>query len=328
MVSNKRIKPEISPNSNVAHRNFNTPSIVGVCLVKNEQNFIPWVLMNAVDFCDKILVLDNLSEDRTMEIVSHIATRYKHIEVIPVRNCNDTHKFVEEYAGTSTWILKIDGDEILDPVGLGLLREDILAGVYDKFWQLTSSMLHVVGINFEQAKACGFNILKQGTGLSNFNAIESWHGRSERLHGGNIIFRSGYSENLNYLAPNWTTAKFRTLHMCFMPRSPIDLPTFKSSELDGRNNPREKQLIKQIKRRLFKNFYANKPSFKKKNYTSENFEVVDITNFGRPDDFRIIDPECDSVVELLRNITYERKHIEQSYTSNQLHKFNYAFYRK
>ena len=254
-----------------------------------------------------------------MEIVSHIATRYKHIEVIPVRNCNDTHKFVAEYAGTSTWILKIDGDEIFDPVGLGLLREDILAGVYDQFWQLTSSMLHVVGINFKQATACGFYNPRQGSGLSNFNAIENWHTRSERLHGGNMIFRSGYSEKLNYLSSNWTTAKFRTLHMCFMPRSSLDLPTFKSSELDGRINPLEKQLFKQIKRRLFKKFYTNKPSFKQRAYTRGSFEVFDITNFGRPDDFRIIDPECDSVVELLRNITYERKHIEQSYTSDQLY---------
>lgn len=110
-----------------------SPAILGVCLVKNEQNFVAWSLMNALEFCDEILVLDNMSEDGTPDIVERIAKLHGKINVIQVSDCNDTHKFVEDYAGTPTWILKIDGDEVLDPVGLHALREEIKSGVYDDY---------------------------------------------------------------------------------------------------------------------------------------------------------------------------------------------------
>lgn len=39
--------------------------IVGICLIKNEDYYIEQVLKNIMDFCDKIIVLDNMSEDNT-----------------------------------------------------------------------------------------------------------------------------------------------------------------------------------------------------------------------------------------------------------------------
>ena len=292
----------------------NTPTILGVCLIKNEQNFIAWALMNALDFCDEILILDNMSEDSTLDVVTRIKNSFKHIEVIQVRNCNNSHKYVEKFAGSPIWVLKIDGDEILDPIGLMEFRKELKMGDFNEFWELSSSMLHVVGMDFEQAEAFGFNLARQGTVLYNFNAIDSWHEfRSERLHGGNKVFRSGYSESQIHKTLHWSGSKFRTLHMCFMPRSPIDTLDLKKYELDGRKNPLEKQLFKRVKRSIFKNYYRNRPSFKNSKYTEGKFEVVDITNFGRPDDFRMFNPECDYVMNMIRYITNNRRHIAANY---------------
>lgn len=45
------------------------PSIIGIVLVKNEDLFIDGVLTNILDFCDEIIVADNLSKDGTQEKV-------------------------------------------------------------------------------------------------------------------------------------------------------------------------------------------------------------------------------------------------------------------
>ena len=292
----------------------NTQFILGVCLIKNEQNFVAWALMNAIDFCDEILILDNMSEDSTLKIVARIANSFEHIEVIQVRHCNNTHKYVEKFAGSPTWVLKIDGDEILDPIGLMELRKELKMGDYNEFWKVSSSMVNVVGMDFEQAEAFGFNVAKQGTALYNFNAIDSWHEfKSERLHGSNMVFRSGYSESQIHKTLDWSSSKFRVLHMCFMPRSPIDTFELKNYELDGRKNPHEKRLFKRVKRFIFKNYYRNKPSFKNLKYTEGKFEVVDIKNFGCPNDFRKFNPDCDYVMNSIRDITNNRRHIATNY---------------
>ena len=41
--------------------------IIGVCLLRNEEHFVAWSLMNIAEFCDEIIVLDNKSNDRTPE---------------------------------------------------------------------------------------------------------------------------------------------------------------------------------------------------------------------------------------------------------------------
>ena len=116
-------------------------SIVGICLVKNEEYFVAWALMNVLKFCDYILVMDNLSDDLTGQIVRRIAEEHHHIEVIQVPDPNNTHKFLEHYFGTDTWMLKVDGDEIYDPKGLvAKLRTKILAGEFDQ--EKSNLLLH------------------------------------------------------------------------------------------------------------------------------------------------------------------------------------------
>ena len=286
-------------------------SFVGVCLIKNEQNFVAWSLLNAIDFCDEILILDNLSEDKTLDIVQRIADQNQNkIKVIQVQNCNDTHKYLEKYAGTPTWIFKIDGDEVSDPTGLRELRKEIESGVYDEYWMLKSSMLHVLGMDFEKAEAFGYYIARQSTVMCNFNAIHCWReNKRERLRGNNAIFRPGYSNNRNYMFADWNKSNFRTLHLCFFPRSPLDDINKLGHDLDGRENPREKSVIKQSKRRLFQKYYNNRPSFKRNSYSGGEVKVVDIKNFRKPDDFEEFGVDVGYVTNTIRDITDNRRHL-------------------
>lgn len=286
--------------------------IVGVSLVKNEENFIAWALLNAVEFCDEIIVLDNMSEDRTVEIVDAIASRHKHTTVIKVQDGNNTHKYVEDYAGTPTWILRIDGDEIFDPVGLAQLRERLLAGKFDEFWRLEASTLHVVGISFHQSQAYGYAPpgVAVLSNLYNFNAIESWHpGPRERLHGNSsIAFRSGYSLNSIksfWNEHSWNDSQFRGLHMCFFPRSSLDEDINYYNQLDSRKNIAEFRLARRLARKMNKK-YAQRPDHKNRTYAKDELTSLDISSFGRPDAFTDVDPECDNLVQIIENASRQR----------------------
>lgn len=47
--------------------------IIGICQIRNEEHYIERVITNIYEFCDRIIVLDNNSGDRTPVIVSHMA---------------------------------------------------------------------------------------------------------------------------------------------------------------------------------------------------------------------------------------------------------------
>ena len=288
--------------------------IVGICLVKNEEHFIAWVLLNAVEFCDKILVIENQSEDRTPIIVKQIASQYNHVELISVKDGNNTHKYVEKYAGTSTWIFRIDGDEVFDPLALQRMRKRLLSGEFDNYWLVAASTLHVLGIDFSESIAYGFSPpgAHELQNLYNFNAIESWEpGRRERLHGhSNIAFRTGYSLNsINsvWKQQNWKTSDFRAMHMCFMPRSPLD---GKFSDKDDRWGTRtsvaDMRLSRRIKRSISKK-YANKLDRKNLRYSKGQVSQLKFENFIRPEIIRQFDPELENVIETVQNVSRSRK---------------------
>ena len=286
--------------------------IVGVSLVKNEENFIAWALLNAVDFCDEIIVMDNMSEDRTVEIVNAIAACHTNITVVKVQDGNNTHKYVEDYAGTPTWVLRIDGDEIFDPVGLTQLRERLLAGKFDEFWRLEASTLHVVGINFHQSQAYGYAPpgVAVLSNLYNFNAIESWNpGPRERLHGNSsIAFRSGYSlDSIKsfWNECSWNESPFRGLHMCFLPRSSLEEDINFYNQLDSRKNIAEFRLARRLARKVSKN-YAQRPDHKNRTYAKDELTSLDISSFGRPDAFADVDSESDKLVQIIESATRQR----------------------
>ena len=214
--------------------------IIGVVLVRNEDLFIKRVLKNVADFCDRIIVADHLSKDRTGDIVLELCKRYSHIDYHRINYPRTSHEMIQPFAGKKVWLFAVDGDEVYDPAGLSIFRQDLLSGKYDNWWHLFGNVLNCVEIDLGKKKAKGYLAppCRSMVKLYNFNAIESWDGPCpERLHGGGIVFRPGYNKGLYYdiyKEISWEKAVFRCLHLCFMRRSSQE--KIRHGELNIRKN--------------------------------------------------------------------------------------------
>lgn len=94
--------------------------LYGICLVKNEGDIIEQCLTHALQFCDRIFVIDNGSSDGTWEIVQSLAQ--KHDQIVPHSQILDRYRegirtlVYNEYNQKLTdedWWIRLDGDEFL-----------------------------------------------------------------------------------------------------------------------------------------------------------------------------------------------------------------------
>lgn len=194
----------------------------------NEDVFVERAIRNVAGFCDCIHAVDHVSTDRTWEILRRLEREYDHLYVRRVQHARESHRLVEPYAGTNTWVFGVDGDELYDPGRLDSFRRQLLAGAHATAFKVASNVLNCVELDREHQRASGHLSppSRSITKLYNFNAIESWTGDdSERLHGGAITFRPGYDErsveNIGEKTP-WEETPLRCLHVCFLRRSSAD----------------------------------------------------------------------------------------------------------
>ncbi len=209
--------------------------IVGICLVRNEDVYVERAVRNVLDFCDRVLVADHGSRDRTWEIVQGLAAHHDKIECRRIRRTGDSHTWIQPFAGTRTWVFGVDGDEIYDPVGLARFRETLLGGELDRWWVVFGNVLNCMTIDRERNEATGYLAppCRSMTKLYNFHAISRWDGPClERLHGGTPVFREGFDASLRlnlHEQASWDESAYRCLHTCFLRRS--------SRDREGRDRP-------------------------------------------------------------------------------------------
>jgi hypothetical protein len=202
-------------------------TIVGSVLVRNEDVFVERAIRNVASFCDRIHVLDHMSDDRTWEVLLALADELGCLEIRRSRYSGDSHRQLEQYVGTPTWALVVDGDSLYDPSGLAALREALSAGDYADYFRLRAHVLHCDELDEERGRASGFLAPPSRTGISLFNleAVTAWSGCPERLHGGRPQFRPGYDwQRVLDLTEttDWDTDPLRMLHVCFLRRSSAD----------------------------------------------------------------------------------------------------------
>ena len=204
------------------------PQIVGIVLVHNEDVFVEQAIRNVAEFCDRIHAVDHVSSDQTWEVLLALAGEYDHLDIRRTHQAADSHALVEQYAGTNTWVLGVDGDELYDAPRLAGFREELLAGAYGDVFKIASNVLNCVQLDRERGSASGYISppSRSITKLYNFAALESWAGDgAERLHGGAPVFRDGYDErtvdNIGERL-SWEDTPLRCLHVCFLRRSTQD----------------------------------------------------------------------------------------------------------
>jgi hypothetical protein len=207
---------------------LSAPRIVGISLVRNEDLFVETALRNAASFCDELYIADHGSTDQTNAILRALASESSKIHLHTIRHPAESQDLIRPLAGSRTWIFGVDGDEIYEPDRLGRLRRKILSGAFDRHWMLFGNVLHVTKLDERRRTATGHLAppCRSMTKLYNFNAIEAWEGYTpERLHGGTVRFRAGYSRadrRMLHEEISWHEAEFRCLHLCFLKRSSRD----------------------------------------------------------------------------------------------------------
>jgi glycosyltransferase involved in cell wall biosynthesis len=279
--------------------------IVGIALLRNEEYFSTWSIASAVEFCDEFLVVENQSTDRTLEKVEALRDRFPRITLHQVEDPNRSHRYIEEYAGQDVWVFGVDGDEIYDREGLTRLRPRILDGEFDSWWRMDGHMLHATRLDLERGRGNGYATpaTPSVTKLFNFGALESWREPNrERLHGHNMEFRKGWSRDRVlklYRKESWESADFRALHLCFFPRTSVDrvdpIRRPNPSELRVGRLGRAHNFLKNI----LANPFSRDASYKTRRYRRGGLVERDISAFGRPGEWRDLDPQADGVEAML-----------------------------
>ena len=199
--------------------------IVGSVLVRNEDMYVERAIRNVADFCDRIHAVDHMSGDRTWDILRSLANELDHLDVHRSTNSALAHKLLEQYAGTPTWVLGVDGDELYDPDRLPGFRDELLGGAHADVFRLKAHVLNCDELAESTASGWLAPPSRPMTKLFNFRAVESWRGIAEPLQGGDAVFRPGYHwESRRDLADGttWETDPLRCLHLCFLRRSSAD----------------------------------------------------------------------------------------------------------
>ena len=233
--------------------------IVGSVLVRNEDLFVEQSIRNVAEFCDRIHAVDHVSSDRTWEILQSLSRELEHLDVRSSRNSATAHRLLAQYAGTPTWVLGVDGDELYDPAGLVRLRADLLGGAHADVFRIKAHVLNCDLVDRVAGSASGWLAppSRPVTKLFNFGAVESWTESPDPLQAGNVVFKPGqHWESRRDLADTttWETDPLRCLHVCFLPRSSADggdsrLNLDESREYDRGPAGRLKRLVRQPSRR-------------------------------------------------------------------------------
>jgi hypothetical protein len=201
--------------------------IVGVSLVHNEDRYVERAIRNVAALCDRFYAFDHTSTDGTYDALARVAADFDHVTVERTEDAGASHRVLEPYAGTRTWVLGVDGDELYDPTALERVRELLEGGAYENAFHLKAHVLNCTALDVGEGTAIGYMAppSRPVTKLFNMAAVHSWTGCQQRLHGGVVRFRRGFGwSSMRYVAEHadWATDPLRMLHVGFLPRSTAD----------------------------------------------------------------------------------------------------------
>jgi len=207
--------------------------IVGICLFKDEEIYAETVIHNIIDFCDKIIIIDNNSTDKTFDIVRKRFSSSPKVTMLKMEDHLASGRMTYSFFGSKTFLFAVDGDEIYDRDGLKAMRQRIKNGFFDKVWKISGTSFHVNDVSSTCVSGFSCPPNKHVTKLYNFNVINSWD-QGERLHGVGLNPQPYYKESLIDVKfanergleesnqVDWRFSEFRCLHMCFVRRSQRD----------------------------------------------------------------------------------------------------------
>lgn len=199
--------------------------VIGVVLVRDEDLYIRTAIENILPACDEVLVFDHKSSDHTPEILEEIAKSEPKVRIDKIQTPAESHKAIEKYAGTPTWVFAVDGDEIYDPMRTAKFFDRLRLADYSEIFQIRGNVLHVESWEGSTYRGYLGPPSRAMNKLYNFSHLHSWTGCFERLHGGQQVFRQGYAADRRLALSDkfdFSDSPFRCLHLVFLTRSSRD----------------------------------------------------------------------------------------------------------
>lgn len=110
------------------------PEIAAVMRVKNEARWIASVLRSVRPLCSQIVVFDDHSDDDTASICESLGATVIRSPFTGLDESRDKQYLLEYLRAQAVeWVLMIDGDELLSPKAIPVIREHIERGTVDGY---------------------------------------------------------------------------------------------------------------------------------------------------------------------------------------------------
>ena len=138
------------------------------------------------------------------EILCGLARELDHLDVRRSRNAASAHRLLAPYAGSDTWVLGVDGDELYDPAGLARFRADLLEGAHVDVFRVKAHVLNCDELDVDRGRASGWLAppSRPVTKLFNFAVLQSWTESHRPAAGRAAVFSRGSTGSRGATSPN------------------------------------------------------------------------------------------------------------------------------
>ena len=133
--------------------------VVGSVLVRNEDVYVERAIRN-VAAASATGSTSSTTCRRTGRRRSSVALAEEldHLEVERSASAEASHRQLQPYVGTDTWVLGVDGDELFDPAGLERLRGDLEAGAFADAFRVKGHVLNCDELDLETGAAAASSL--------------------------------------------------------------------------------------------------------------------------------------------------------------------------
>lgn len=196
--------------------------ITAHCIVKNEENFIWYAINSVIDFVDKIMVWDQGSTDRTIEIIKTIDNPKINLKKFSEDVHHLRQKMLEE-THVGDWIFVLDGDEIWYLDAIKNLRNSLEKSGNSKDCVVVPNCMLIGDIFHYQEKLAGKYKIREKRGHYNIRVIR----KTKRLRVEGIYPNEAYVTNEGIKVQNLEEKRILFLetpylHASFLKRSSKD----------------------------------------------------------------------------------------------------------
>ena len=161
------------------------------CLVRNEDRWVWYAILSAIDFMDKILVWDTGSTDNTVEIIKKIKNpkiEFKKYGTVTRESYPKARQAMLE-ATKSDWVFILDGDEVWTSEGIKTVVEAINAKG-DQYESVVVKTINLVGdvYHYQEEEAGRYEI----AGKKGHYNLRAMNMRIPGLHAAGVHGQQGY----------------------------------------------------------------------------------------------------------------------------------------